>query len=572
MEMSRFSRDRDQSRNHRGSVVRASSAIRGGTDNARGQIASRFATQSRGSASNVRVGLKGKQPGGALRKVNWDLRMLEPIRKDFYIEHPSVRNRSNEEVSQFRESAEITVKGDNVPNPIQFFEEGNFPPYVMEGIRRQGYSQPTPIQAQGWPIALSGRDLVAIAQTGSGKTLGYILPAIVHIIHQPHLSSGDGPIVLILAPTRELAQQIQEVANCFGESAAVRNSCIFGGAPKGPQAHDLERGIEICIATPGRLIDFLERGTTNLPDRMLDMGFEPQIRKIIEQIRPDRQVLMWSATWPKEVRALAEDFLTDYAHLNIGSLTLSANHNITQIIDVCQEYEKDSKLCRLLQEIGTEKENKTIIFVETKRKVDDITRNIRRDGWQAVSIHGDKNQQERDHVLQEFRSGRAPILVATDVAARGLDVDDVKYVINFDYPSSSEDYIHRIGRTGRRRQTGTAYAFFTSHNMKHAGDLIEVLREAGQNVNPRLSEMAEMAKAGNFGRNGKRFGSSIGGGVERGSGDYTNYSTVKPNTSLGQNTVYGYSTQKNYGQSAAPQNYGGGDNYGNGYSYRGATY
>ncbi|XP_047355727.1 probable ATP-dependent RNA helicase DDX5 isoform X3 [Vespa velutina] len=489
----------------------------------------------------------------------------------------------------------------------------------MEGIRRQGYSQPTAIQAQGWPIALSGRDLVAIAQTGSGKTLGYILPAIVHIIHQPRLSKGDGPIALILAPTRELAQQIQEVANCFGESAAVRNTCIFGGAPKGPQAHDLERGVEICIATPGRLIDFLERETTNLrrctylvldeADRMLDMGFEPQIRKIIEQIRPDRQVLMWSATWPKEVRALAEDFLTDYTHLNIGSLTLSANHNIVQIVDVCQEFEKDIKLYRLLQEIGTEKENKTIIFVETKRKVDDITRNIRRDGWQALSIHGDKNQQERDHVLQEFRSGRAPILVATDVAARGLDVDDVKYVINFDYPSSSEDYIHRIGRTGRRRQTGTAYAFFTSHNMKHAGDLIEVLREAGQNINPRLSEMAEMAKSGNFGnRSAKRFCSSSGsldrsggrrGNIDcrggrgsstlRGRGsirsnnsyqsgssgysgsDYTSYSNLKQNNSISPNTGYGYTTQRSYSQNMS-QVYGGNDNYGNNYQYRGAAY
>lgn len=153
---------------------------------------------------------------------------------------------------------------------------------------------------------------------------------------------------------------------------------------------------------------------------MLDMGFEPQIRKIMSQIRPDRQVLMWSATWPKEVQALAEDFLTNYTYLNIGSLTLSANHNIIQIVDVCQEFEKDVKLLRLLHEISSEKENKTIIFVETKKKVDDITRNIRKDGWQALSIHGDKNQQERDHVLQQFRSGRVPILVATDVAARGL--------------------------------------------------------------------------------------------------------------------------------------------------------
>ncbi|XP_012259378.2 ATP-dependent RNA helicase dbp2-like isoform X2 [Athalia rosae] len=597
-----FSRDRDQSRGRRGG------GRAGGGDGG-----SRFGGRG-GSGSGS---LKGKQPGGGLRKLNWDIRSLEPLRKDFYVEHPAVRTRSREDVARFREDAEITVKGEDVPNPIQYFEEGNFPSYVMEGIRRQGYAQPTAIQAQGWPIALSGKDLVAIAQTGSGKTLGYVLPAIVHIINQPPLSSGEGPIALILAPTRELAQQIQEVANCFGESASVRNTCVFGGAPKGPQAHDLERGVEICIATPGRLIDFLERGTTNLrrctylvldeADRMLDMGFEPQIRRIIEQIRPDRQVLMWSATWPKEVRTLAEDFLTNYTHLNIGSLTLSANHNIIQIVDVCQESEKDMKLFRLLQEISTEKENKTIIFVETKRKVDDITRNIRRDGWQALSIHGDKNQQERDHVLQEFRSGRAPILVATDVAARGLDVEDVKYVINFDYPSSSEDYIHRIGRTGRRCQTGTAYAFFTTHNMKHAGDLIEVLREAGQNINPRLSEMADMAKSGGFGgRGGKRYGPgasgngsggrrgnndgrSRGGGSGRGRGgrggpsyhssstsysssEYNSYPGGKQNSSTGQSSGYGYSSQRNYNDNI-PQNYGGGDNYGaSNYQYRGAAY
>ncbi|KAG8314429.1 putative ATP-dependent RNA helicase ddx17 [Homalodisca vitripennis] len=181
----------------------------------------------------------------------------------------------------------------------------------------------------------------------------YILPAIVHINNQPPVNYGDGPVVLILVPTRELAQQIQQVAADFGSSTRVRNTCIYGGAPKGPQARDLEQGVEIVIATPGRLIDFLERGQTNLrrctylvldeADRMLDMGFEPQIRKIIEQIRPDRQVLMWSATWPKEVRALAEDFLIDYIQLNIGSLTLAANHNILQIVEVCQEHEKEYK-------------------------------------------------------------------------------------------------------------------------------------------------------------------------------------------------------------------------------------
>ena len=182
----------------------------------------------------------------------------------------------------------------------------------MREFNHKGFSAPTAIQAQGWPIALSGKDMVGIAMTGSGKTLAYLLPSIIHINHQPYLERGDGPIALVLAPTRELAQQIQEVAIEFGKSSKIRNTCVFGGAPKGPQIRDLENGCEIVIATPGRLIDILEMGKTNLrrttylvldeADRMLDMGFEPQIRKIIEQIRPDRQVLMWSATWPKEVR------------------------------------------------------------------------------------------------------------------------------------------------------------------------------------------------------------------------------------------------------------------------------
>ncbi|XP_046659841.1 ATP-dependent RNA helicase dbp2-like isoform X2 [Homalodisca vitripennis] len=490
-------------------------------------------------------GFKSKQPGSQLRPQRWD--NLPPFRKDFYTPHNNVSSRSQHDVMNFRSRYEMTIRGNNVPHPVEDFEEANFPPYVMDNIRRQGFLTPTPIQSQGWPIALSGNDMVGIAKTGSGKTLAYILPAIVHINNQPPVNYGDGPVVLILVPTRELAQQIQQVAADFGSSTRVRNTCIYGGAPKGPQARDLEQGVEIVIATPGRLIDFLERGQTNLrrctylvldeADRMLDMGFEPQIRKIIEQIRPDRQVLMWSATWPKEVRALAEDFLIDYIQLNIGSLTLAANHNILQIVEVCQEHEKEYKLRRLLQEIGSEKENKTIIFVETKRKVDEITRCIRRDGWPALSIHGDKNQVERDHVLQEFRSGRSPILVATDVAARGLDVEDVKFVINFDYPSSSEDYIHRIGRTGRSEQTGTAYAFFTPHNAKHATELVNVLTEANQSINPKLAEMATMAKYGlpksfgagggarinrrgrggeSRGRGGENRGGSRGRGVDRG--------------------------------------------------------
>ncbi|XP_026463410.1 DEAD-box ATP-dependent RNA helicase 20-like isoform X2 [Ctenocephalides felis] len=443
--------------------------------------------------------MKAKNPGESLKKPDWSQANMQPFRKNFYVPHAKNKDRTKEEVDRYREEKEITVNGNDVPNPNQEFDEGNFPEYIMREIRKQSFAEPTAIQSQGWPIALSGRDMVGIAQTGSGKTLAYMLPAAVHISNQERLQR-DGPIALVLAPTRELAQQIQTVARDFGASNSIRNTCIFGGSPKGPQARDLERGVEIVIATPGRLIDFLERGTTNLrrctylvldeADRMLDMGFEPQIRKIIEQIRPDRQVLMWSATWPKEVQALAEDFLNDYIQINIGSLNLAANHNIRQIIEICEESQKEQKLSNLLREIMTERTNKIIIFVETKKKVDDITKTIKREGYAAICIHGDKSQGERDHVLNEFRCGKSSILVATDVAARGLDVEDVKYVLNYDYPNSSEDYIHRIGRTGRCDQSGTAYTFFTPGNSRQARELVAVLEEAGQSVPPTLMEMA----------------------------------------------------------------------------------
>uniref|UniRef100_A0A7N5JHH5 RNA helicase n=2 Tax=Amniota TaxID=32524 RepID=A0A7N5JHH5_AILME len=368
-----------------------------------------------GSRGGSLGGKKFGNPGEKLTKKKWNLDELPKFEKNFYQEHPDVARRAMQEIEQYRASKEITVKGHNCPKPVMNFYEANFPANVMEVIQRQNFTEPTAIQAQGWPVALSGLDMVGVAQTGSGKTLSYLLPAIVHINHQPFLERGDGPICLVLAPTRELAQQVQQVAAEYGRACRLKSTCIYGGAPKGPQIRDLERGVEICIATPGRLIDFLEAGKTNLrrctylvldeADRMLDMGFEPQIRKIVEQIRPDRQTLMWSATWPKEVRQLAEDFLKEYVHINIGALELSANHNILQIVDVCHDVEKDDKLIRLMEEIMSEKENKTIVFVETKRRCDDLTRKMRRDGWPAMGIHGDKSQQERDWVLNEFKHG-----------------------------------------------------------------------------------------------------------------------------------------------------------------------
>ncbi|XP_022611198.1 probable ATP-dependent RNA helicase DDX17 [Seriola dumerili] len=480
----------------------------GDRDRDRGRDRPRFGTMSgRGGPPPMKFG----NPGERLRKKRWNLDELPKFEKNFYAEHPEVQRISQYELEEYRRKKEITIRGSGCPKPVTAFHQAQFPQYVMDVLMQQNFKEPTAIQSQGFPVALSGKDMVGIAQTGSGKTLAYLLPAIVHINHQPYLERGDGPICLVLAPTRELAQQVQQVAYEYGKSSRIKSTCVYGGAPKGPQIRDLERGVEICIATPGRLIDFLEVGKTNLrrctylvldeADRMLDMGFEPQIRKIVEQIRPDRQTLMWSATWPKEVRQLAEDFLREYVQINVGALELSANHNILQIVDVCMETEKDNKLIQLMEEIMAEKENKTIIFVETKKRCDDLTRRMRRDGWPAMCIHGDKSQPERDWVLTEFRSGKAPILIATDVASRGLDVEDVKFVINYDYPNSSEDYVHRIGRTARSTNKGTAYTFFTPGNLRQARDLVRVLQEARQAINPKLLQLVDSGRgAGGGGR------------------------------------------------------------------------
>ncbi|CEL01381.1 Putative Phosphomethylpyrimidine kinase [Aspergillus calidoustus] len=483
-----------------------------------------------GGAAGGAGGDRMSNLGAGLKKQDWDLDTLPKFEKSFYKEHPDVANRSQREVDEFRKKCEMTVQGRNVPRPVETFDEAGFPQYVLSEVKAQGFEKPTSIQSQGWPMALSGRDVVGIAETGSGKTLSYCLPAIVHINAQPLLAPGDGPIVLVLAPTRELAVQIQTEITKFGKSSRIRNTCVYGGVPKGPQIRDLSRGVEVCIATPGRLIDMLEAGRTNLrrvtylvldeADRMLDMGFEPQIRKIIGQIRPDRQTCMWSATWPKEVRQLASDFLNDYIQVNIGSMDLSANHRITQIVEVVSDFEKRDKMIKHLEKIMENRGNKCLIFTGTKRIADEITRFLRQDGWPALSIHGDKQQQERDWVLNEFKTGKSPIMVATDVASRGIDVRDITHVLNYDYPNNSEDYVHRIGRTGRAGAKGTAITFFTTDNSKQARDLVTILSEAKQQIDPRLAEMVRYSGGGGHGGGYGRWGGR-GGGRGRGGNNFT---------------------------------------------------
>ncbi|KAF7021656.1 hypothetical protein CFC21_034575 [Triticum aestivum] len=456
----------------------------------------------------------------------------------------------NMSVDAYRKKHEITIicPGREAPPPFMSFQSTCFPSEILREVQQAGFKAPSPIQAQSWPIALKGSDIVAVAKTGSGKTLGYLLPGFILVKNLRH-NSRDGPTVLVLSPTRELATQIQDEAIKFGRSSRISSTCLYGGAPKGPQLRDLERGADIVVATPGRLNDILEMGKVSLrqvaylvldeADRMLDMGFEPQIRKIVKQVQPKRQTLMFTATWPREVRKIASDLLTNPVQVNIGNTDeLVANKSITQHVEVTTSFEKGRRLDQILRQ--QEPGSKVIIFCSTKRMCDQLSRNLSRQ-YGASAIHGDKSQAERDSVLSEFRTGRCPILVATDVAARGLDVKDIRVVVNYDFPTGVEDYVHRIGRTGRAGATGIAYTFFCDQDSKYASDLVKILEGANQNVSPELRAM--VGRGGYGGRGPRRWASS--NDSYGGQGAY------------GSQTRDGPSFQSSFNNSSSGNQYGG---------------
>ncbi|KAG1347019.1 ATP-dependent RNA helicase-like protein DB10 [Cocos nucifera] len=441
-------------------------------------------------------------------------------------------------VEAYRCQHEIIVTGDDVPAPYMTFETAGFPPEILKEIHNAGFSVPTPIQAQSWPIALQSRDIVATAKTGSGKTLGYLIPGFMHLKRLSN-NSKMGPTVLVLAPTRELATQIQDEAVKFGRSSRISCTMIFhiciilnkSVIFLGSSLRDLDRGVDVVVATPGRLNDILEMRRVSLrqvsylvldeADRMLDMGFEPQITKIVKEIPHRRQTLMFTATWPKEVRKIAADLLVHPVQVNIGSIDdLVANNAITQYVEVITPMEKLRRLEQILR--SQDPGSKIIIFCSTKRMCDQLAGTLTRQ-FGAAAIHGDKSQGERDRVLNQFRTGRSPILVATDVAARGLDIKDIRVVINYDFPTGVEDYVHRIGRTGRAGATGVSYTFFCDQNSKYAADLVRVLEGADQHV---PKELRDMVSHGGYGGKSRRWGSRSGardGGCLHGRSD-TSYS------------------------------------------------
>lgn len=390
------------------------------------------------------------------------------------------------------------------PDPMMTFSSSAarlIMPEIMAEIRKAGFTEPTPIQAQAWPAAMMGRDVIGVAKTGSGKTLAFLMPAF-KMIKERGGGYNSGCSTLVLAPTRELAVQIQVECNKFGRACGINSTCVYGGAPKHAQLADIRRGVHVVVATPGRLNDFLEGGQIRLSnvnylvfdeaDRMLDMGFEPQIRKILGHITSQRQTMFFTATWPREVRQLAMDFLKNPMQMTIGNTDdLTANKDITQKFYFESDMmSKTTALSRIIQEEQGQHgpSCRILIFCGTKRMCDQLANQMNR-YIRCSAIHGDKDQRTRDMTLNNFKNGSAPILIATDVAARGLDVKGVVAVINFDFASNTEDYVHRIGRTGRAGEKGTAHTFLGDKDGGQARKLIKIVSDAGQVVPPQLHDI-----------------------------------------------------------------------------------
>ena len=454
----------------------------------------------------------------------------EDFEKNFYRESVEVAEMSEDEVATLRaELDNITVRGLDQPKPITKWSQCGFGAQILDVIKTNKFEAPTSIQSQALPAIMSGRDTIGIAKTGSGKTLAFTLPMFRHIKDQRPVANLEGPIGLIMAPTRELAVQIHRECKPYLKALNLRGVCAYGGAPIKDQIAELKRGAEVVVCTPGRLIDLLAANqgrVTNLrrvsyvvldeADRMFDMGFEPQIQRVLGNIRPDRQTVLFSATFPKKMESLARKALTRPIEIVVGGRSVVAAE-ITQIIEVRAE---DTKFRRVLELLGNlhegDEEARSLIFVERQETSDHIFKELNKKGYPSVSVHGGREQIDRDQAILDFKAGAVPIMVATSVAARGLDVKQLKLVINYDSPNHGEDYVHRAGRTGRAGNTGTAITFVTPEQEHYAPFLARCLEDSKQEVPEELKEMAASHKKKVEAGQASKAGSGFGGhGIEK---------------------------------------------------------
>ncbi|GKT83541.1 pre-mRNA-processing ATP-dependent RNA helicase prp5 [Colletotrichum tofieldiae] len=461
-----------------------------------------------GKDPNAVLAMAAKRKKKDIPTVDYSKLDLHPIRKNFWVEPAELAALTEEEANELRlELDGIKVSGKNIPKPVQKWAQCGLTRRTLDVLADMGFDKPTSIQMQALPVIMSGRDVVGVAKTGSGKTLAFLLPMFRHIMDQPPLKDTDGPIGLIMTPTRELAVQIHRDCKPFLKAMGLRAVCAYGGAPIRDQIAELKRGAEIVVCTPGRMIDLLAANqgrVTNLrrvtyavldeADRMFDMGFEPQVMKIFANIRPDRQTILFSATMPRIIDSLTKKVLKSPVEITVGGRSVVAS-DITQIVEIVPEDQKFYHLLGLLGELYDKDEDaRSLIFVERQEKADDLLKELMTKGYPCMSIHGGKDQVDRDSTISDFKKGIVPILIATSVAARGLDVKQLKLVVNFDCPSHSEDYVHRCGRTGRAGNKGTAVTYITEEQESCASAVAKALEQSGQPVPERLDEMRKAWK------------------------------------------------------------------------------
>ncbi|KAJ8318546.1 hypothetical protein KUTeg_003637 [Tegillarca granosa] len=445
-----------------------------------------------------------------LLAVDHDKIYYAPFRKNFYVEVPEIGRMTAEEVEEYRTELEgIKVRGKGCPKPIKTWAHCGCSKKVMDSLKKHGYEKPTPIQAQAIPAVMSGRDMIGIAKTGSGKTLAFILPMFRHILDQPELDEDDGPIAVIMTPTRELAMQICSECKKFTKSLLLKAVCVYGGTGISEQIAELKRGCEIIVCTPGRMIDMLAANNgkvTNMrrctyvvldeADRMFDMGFEPQVMKIMDSIRPDRQTVMFSATFPRQMEALARKILNKPIEVQVGGRSVVCK-DVEQHVIVIDE---DKKFLKLLELLGIYQERGSVlIFVDKQEHADELMKELMKHSYPCMSLHGGIDQYDRDSTILDFKNGNIKLLVATSVAARGLDVRHLILVVNYDCPNHYEDYVHRCGRTGRAGNKGFGFTFITPEQERYAGDIIKALELSGAEVPSDLEKLwndyKEKAKA-----------------------------------------------------------------------------
>lgn len=400
------------------------------------------------------------------------------------------------------EDIAIELTGSGIAKAASSFSSLNLERRLLDTILKSNYVKPTIVQKYSMPIVLDRRDIMTCAQTGSGKTAAFLVPIINMLLQHfkdknTHNSSSKKcrqvePLALILVPTRELAIQTYDESCKFASHCQLSSCVVYGGESIYRQISDLNRGCDILVATPGRLKDLHDRGKISFrsvkhlvldeADRMLDMGFEPQIRELVQNkdmpSTSHRQTLMFSATFQKKIQVLASEFLYDQIFLSVGKVG-SASQSITQKVEWVKQADKGSFL---LDVLSIEPGSLKLVFVETKRCATELEVFLKGHNIPAISIHGDKSQWEREEALYLFKKGSRPVLVATAVAARGLDINDIRIVINFDLPSDIDDYVHRIGRTGRAGSRGQAISFFNERNYKISADLYQVLKESHQKI------------------------------------------------------------------------------------------